>query len=98
MNIDPKLSLFKSFMSDNKLNNGGVKTTIDQSAVSAGENANVDLDLKGEADSQKDQSKSQKNKKNTLDFITNKQLTAKELPVLNADEVKAINMKLLNLI
>lgn len=98
MNIDPKLAQFKSFLSENKLNNGGVKTTIDQSAVSAGENANVDLDLKGEAESQKDKSKSKNNKKNKNDLLANKNLTDKKLPVQNANEVKAINMKLLNLI
>ncbi|MBC7712856.1 MAG: hypothetical protein H7177_05930 [Rhizobacter sp.] len=95
MNIDPKLSQFKSFLSENKLNNAGVKTTIDHSAVTAGENANVDLNLNSD-DGQSQDKKSKKKKKKDLDFLQKK--ANEDVNVKSEAEVKALNLKLLNLL
>ncbi len=96
MNVDTKFPAFRSFMSENKLNNGGVKTTIDQSAVAAGEQANVDLNLNSEED-KNGNGKSKKKKKNKLDFLDDKKEEKVEVKKSDA-EVKAMNMKLLNLL
>lgn len=96
MNVDTKFPAFRSFLSENRLNNGGVKTTIDQSAVSAGEQANVDLNLNSE-DGKNGNEKFQKNKKNNLDFLKDKKIPVVEVKKTD-DEVKTINMKLLYII
>ena len=93
MNVDTKLPAFRSFMSENKLNNGGVKTTIDQSAVAAGEQANVDLNLN--AEEEKAGNGKSKKKKKKVDFLTEKKEEVIEVKKSDSD-VKALNMKLLN--
>ncbi len=97
MYLDTKLPQFKSFLSENKLNNGGVKTTIDQSAVSAGENANVDLNLNSETGSEADK-KSKKKKKDELEILLKKQKSEEKISAKSETEIKSINMKLLNLL
>ena len=96
MNIDTKLPAFRSFMSENKLNNSGVKTTIDQSAVSAGEQANVDLNLNAE-DAKNGNDKSKKKKKDTTETSKNYK-SENNNPHKSDSEVKNLNMKLLNLL
>lgn len=96
MNIDTKLPAFRSFMSETKLNNGGVKTTIDQSAVAAGEQANVDFNLNSE-EGKKGNGKSKKKEKDKLDFLENKNPEVTEVKK-NGTEVKTLNLKLLNLL
>ena len=68
MNIDTKLQAFKSFLSENKLNHSGVKTTINHSAVSSGEQANVDLNMNSEEE-KSGNGKSKKKKNNDLSFL-----------------------------
>ena len=96
MNVDTKFPTFRSYMSDNKLNNGGVKTTINQSAVSAGEQTNVDLNLSSEEE-KSESKKSKSKKKNKTDLQANKK--ENDILIKKSDaEVKSINMKLLNLL
>lgn len=96
MNIDTKLPAFKSFMSENKLNNGGVKTTIDQSAVAAGEQTDVSLNLNSEEEKngRGNNKKKKKDNKNSLEENKSKNLAVKK----SDTDVKAMNMKLLNLL
>lgn len=96
MNIDNKLPQFKSFMSENKLGKGGVKTTIDQSAVTAGENANVDLDLSTDEESKEGLNRFKRKKKKAQEKVAAK---VEVVAVKKSDaEVKVTNMKLLNLL
>ncbi|MBC7427034.1 MAG: hypothetical protein H7336_00390 [Bacteriovorax sp.] len=96
MNVDTKLPQFKNFMNNNMLNGSGIKTAIDQSAVTAGENANVDLNLSGE-DGQGNDKKSKKKKKEKLDSLE-KNKNEGAAAVKSDHEVKALNVKLLNLL
>jgi hypothetical protein len=95
MNIDEKLPAFKNSLSKNKLNNNGLKTSIDQSAVTAGEDANVDLNLSSDGHSSADaESKNKKDKKSTSEESKSLETDLK----ISDQELKAINLKLLNLI
>jgi hypothetical protein len=99
MFIDNRLPLFKSFLSENKLASGGLKNSINQSAISAGENVNIDLNLKNDGSGVKSDKKSRKknDKKPNLDLIknnTNQELDPKQVAV----NIKSINIKFLNLL
>lgn len=95
MIIDSKLPGFKSYMSENRLNNGGIKTTIDQSAVAPSEQNNVDMHLNDDS-------------KNSLDSYNKKKEKQKESKeevieqveqITHSDEnIKDKNLKLLNLL
>jgi hypothetical protein len=96
MIIDSKLPGFKNFLSENRLNNDGVKTSIDHSAVAASEQNNVDLELK---DSTKNAQDSYKEKKK--DQKQAKEEEKEEKPTIQIEteaEIKSRNLKLLNLL
>jgi len=97
MIIDSKLPGFKSYLSENRLNNGGVKTTINQSAVAASEQNNVDLELKDDTNSSQDDYNKKKNEEeHSQNNDKQKEKPTKQLP--NETEVKKRNLKLLNLL
>ncbi len=100
MIIDTKLPAFKSFMSESKLNNGGLKTTIDQSAVTGGEQTDVNLNLNSEEDSQESTNKKKESKQSEKEnfLFTNKKEGEEVKKLRNPDETKALQLKLLNLI
>jgi hypothetical protein len=96
MIIDSKLPGFKNFLSENRLNNDGVKTSIDHSAVAASEQNNVDLELK---DSTKNAQDSYKEKKKDQEQA--KEEEKEEKPTIQIEteaEIKSRNLKLLNLL
>lgn len=96
MIIDSKLPGFKSYLSENRLNNDGVKTTIDQSAVAPSEQNNVDLELKDSTKHSHD-NYNEKKKENPETPEEEKKEDAQKVVVSEA-ETKARNLKLLNLL
>lgn len=94
--IDSKSSGFKSYLSENRLSNGGVKTSIDQSAVAPSEQNNVDLELKDSTKNTQDQY-SQKKEKHEQDAHEEQEEKSEKIVATDA-EVKSRNMKLLNLL
>lgn len=95
MDIDNRLPGFRSFMSENKLNNGGVKTSIDQSAVAAGEQTDVGLNL----NSEEEKNRNDKNKKKKKENQQSQKKNSESLVLKKSDsEIKATNLKLLNLL
>lgn len=97
MIIDSKLPGFKSYLSDLRLSNNGVKTTIDQSAVAPSEQNNVDLELKDNTKSSQD---SYKKKKDEKEFSKNNKDQEEKPKKQNTAEaeVKKRNLQLLNLL
>lgn len=95
MNIDNKLPMLKNFMSETRLNNAGIKTTLNESAVAASEQNNVDLDL--QLDGNGTDPKSKKKKKGKGEQKAQKS-TAPELPKISSEELKVTNLKKLNLL
>lgn len=94
MIIDSKLPGFKNYLSENRLSNGGVKTSIDQSAIAPNEQNNVDLELK---DSTKNPNDPYNKKKEEDKKEQRKEEEEKiEKTVVSEVEVKAKNLKLLN--
>jgi len=53
MNIDPKAPELKSFLSENKLNNKNVKSSIDQSLIGSTEQKSLDMNLDKDSEKQK---------------------------------------------
>lgn len=95
MIIDSKLPGFKSYMSENRLTNAGVKTTIDQSAVAPSEQNNVDLHLNDESHNSHDSY----NKKKEKHQESKEEVVAQVEKIVESDEqVKDKNLKLLNLL
>lgn len=96
MIIDSKLPGFKSYLSENRLNNGGIKTTIDQSAVAPSEQNNVNLQLDNETKNSQDSY----NKKKKEEQKESKEQTEEKVEqvVLSDNEIKDKNLKLLNLL
>lgn len=95
MIIDSKLPGFKSYLSENRLNNGGIKTTIDQAAVAPSEQNNVDLQL----DDSTKHSKDPYNKKKEEHKESKEQAEENVEKFVQSDtEIKDKNLKLLNLI
>lgn len=97
MIIDSKLPGFKSYLSEGRLSNAGIKTTIDQSAVAASEQNNVDLELKDNTKGSQDSYKKKKNEEEQSHHKDGqKEQPKKQNP--NEAEVKKRNLKLLNLL
>lgn len=96
MLIDSKLAGFKSFLNESRLNNGGIKTSIDQSAVAPNEQNTVLLDMQlDEHGNPKDYSKKKKKQnKNSSD----KKEEAPQQERKSDTDLKKHNLKLLNLI
>ena len=95
MIIDSKLPGFKSFIAENRLNNAGVKTTIDQSAVAAAEQNSVFLDLQDEAKQLYEKNKKKKEEKARKKAHDDLEKNKKKL---SNEESKIQNLKLLNLL
>jgi hypothetical protein len=95
MIIDSKLPGFKSYLSENRLNNGGIKTTIDQSAVAPSEQNNVDLHLDDDTKNSQD---SYKKKKEEHKESKEKNEEKVEKIIQSDAEIKGKNLKLLNLL
>ena len=95
MIIDSKLPGFKSYLSENRLNNGGIKTTIDQSAVAPSEQNNVNLKLDDESNNSQDSYKKKKEEQKESKEQTEEKV---EKVVLSENEIKGKNLKLLNLL
>lgn len=95
MNIDNKLLNLKSYLSENRLGNTGVKTTLSDSAVAGTEKNNVDLNL--DSDSKNPNDKSKKKQKNKESTAPQKEI--KEVAQVKSDvEIKQANLKKLNLL
>ena len=95
MIIDSKLPGFKSYLSENRLNNGGIKTTIDQSAVAPSEQNNVDLHLDDDTKNSQDSYKKKKEEHKE----SKKKNEEKVEKIIQSDaEIKGKNLKLLNLL
>lgn len=94
MIIDSKLPGFKNYLCENRLNNGGVKTSIDQSAIAASEQNNVDLELKDSTHNSQD-SYSSKKEENKKEKSKDEEEKIEKVVVTEA-EVKTKNLKLLN--
>jgi hypothetical protein len=97
MDIDKKFPQFRSFMSDTKLGNGGVKTSLDQSAVSAGEQSNVDLNLSAENEKEKSSKNKDKKREENDKMRLNKNSDERQ-ETKNKSISKDAFMRLLNLI
>jgi hypothetical protein len=95
MIIDSKLPGFKSYLSENRLNNGGIKTTIDQSTVAPSEQNNVDLHLDDDTKNSQD---SYKKKKEEHKESKEKNEEKVEKIIQSDAEIKGKNLKLLNLL
>ena len=95
MIIDSKLPGFKSYLSENRLNYGGIKTTIDQSAVAPSEQNNVDLHLDDDTKNSQD---SYKKKKEEHKESKEKNEEKVEKIIQSDAEIKGKNLKLLNLL
>lgn len=96
MIIDSKLPGFKSYLSEGRLNNDALKTSINHSAVAPSEQNNVDLELK---DSTKNSQDSYKEKKKDQSETPEEHKEEKpKRPVETEAEGKSRNMKLLNLL
>lgn len=96
MIIDSKLPGFKSYLSENRLNNDGVKTSIDHSAVAASEQNNVDLELKDSTKNAQDSYKEKKKEQEHANEEKKEERPKKEIE--NEAEAKSRNLKLLNLL
>lgn len=96
MIIDSKLPGFKSYLSENRLNNDGVKTSIDHSAVAASEQNNVDLELKDSTKNAQDSYKEKKKEQEHANEEKKEEKPKKEIE--NEAEAKSRNLKLLNLL
>lgn len=95
MNIDNKLLNLKSFLSENRMNQSGVKTTLSESAVSGMDKNNVEMTLDDDAKNGNERSKKkQKNKTSTKEATKN---AAPITPQTN-EELKLTNLKKLNLL
>lgn len=95
MIIDSKLPGFKSYLSEGRLGNGGIKTTIDQAAVSPSEQNNVDLQMDDNTNNSQDSySKKKEEHKESKERPKEK----KEPLVQNDSDIKDKNLKLLNLL
>jgi len=95
MIIDSKLLGLKSYLSENRLNNGGIKTTIDQSAVAPSEQNNVDLHLDEETKNSQDPYKKKKEEHKE----SKEQAEEKVEKIVQSDaDIKGKNLKLLNLL
>lgn len=95
MIIDSKLPGLKNYLSENRLNNGGVKTSINHSAIAASEQNNVDLELKDSTHNSQD-SYSSKKEENAKKDNSRKEEEKIEKVVVTEAEVKTKNLKLLN--
>ena len=95
MIIDFKIFALKTYLTEARLSNKGLKTTIDQTAVSTTEESNVELDLNSEthnsADSYSKKDENHKESQNNNEEEVNK-ITLTDL------EIKEKNLKLLNLL
>lgn len=95
MIIDSKLPGFKNYLSENRLTNGGIKTTIDQAAVAPSEQNNVDLDLESSTKNAHDKNQKKKKKQETLEA---KKEQKAEITIETEADQKKKNLKLLNLL
>lgn len=96
MYIDSKLSGFRSYLSENRLSNAGVKTTIDQSAVAPSEQNNVEMDMQlDEHGNPRDPSKKKKKKNNGASSSSSQEIV---LVKKSDSDLKKHNLKLLNLL
>ena len=96
MIIDSKLPGFKSYLSENRLTNGGIKTTIDQAAVAPSEQNNVDLDLESSTKNSHDKNNHKKKKKDQTLEVRQEQKAEKTNET--ETDLKQKNLKLLNLL
>jgi len=96
MIIDSKLPGFKNYLSENRLTNGGIKTTIDQAAVAPSEQNNVDLDLESSTKNSHDKNNQKKKKKDETLEAKKEQKT--EVTIETEADQKKKNLKLLNLL
>lgn len=95
MIIDNKLTILKSYLSEGRLTNGGVKTFINQTAVSTSEQNNFDLEL----DDATPNSQDSYNKKKEEHKESKQETEEKEIKkTLSESENKIKILKLLNLI
>lgn len=96
MYIDSKLSGFKNFLSENRLDNGGVKTSIDQSSIATSDQNNVQLDMQlDENGNPKDSSKKKKKQKKNSETADS---VLKVISPKSDNDLKKHNLKLLNLL
>ena len=96
MIIDSKLPGFKNYLSENRLTNGGIKTTIDQAAVAPSEQNNVDLDLESSTKNSHDKNNHKKKKKDQTLEVRQEQKAEKTNET--ETDLKQKNLKLLNLL
>jgi hypothetical protein len=96
MNIDNKMPLLKNFMTETKLNQSGLKSTINDSAVASSEQNNVSLELKNSAKNLADgKFKKRKKESQKEDQYKDKSKTKEEIEKTNND-LKAVNLKKVN--
>lgn len=96
MIIDSKLPGFKSYLSENRLQNDSLKTSIDQAAVAPSEQNNIDLELTDSTNNPQDSYK--KKKKEKKHSQEDKKEDKPERRIQTEAEEKSRNLKLLNLI
>lgn len=95
MIIDPKLPGHKTYLNEYQLNNGGIKTTIDQAAIAPSEQNNVDLHLEDSTKNSHDSYKKKKEKKKESKKESKENI--KKI-ILTDSEIKEKNLKLLNML
>lgn len=95
MHIDSKLAGFRSFLSENRLSNGGVKTSIDQSAVAPSEQNTVKLDMQLDEHGNPQDYKRKKKKQQKNSEKKEEQPQAEKK---SESDLKKHNLKLLNLL
>lgn len=98
MIIDSKLPGLKSYLSKNRLNNDGVKTSINQSAITPSEQKNLDLELKDSTKNSQESYKKNKKEQSKNPEEQKKEKHKKHVETETEVETKKRNMKLLNLL
>jgi hypothetical protein len=96
MIIDSKLPGFKSYFSENRLQNDSVKTSINHTAVAPSEQNNVDLELTDSTKNPQDSYKEKKKKQEHSQKDKKEDQPARKFQT--EAEAKSRNLKLLNLI
>jgi hypothetical protein len=96
MNIDNKMPLLKNFMTETKLSQSGLKSTINDSAVSSTEQNTVSLELKEKNLNMAKEKFKKKKKENEDDKDKKRQKPSPEEVKKTNDELKTLNVSKIN--
>ena len=96
MNIDNKMPLLKNFMTETKLSQSGLKSTINDSAVSSTEQNNVSLEMRDKNLNLAKEKFKKKKKENDNDKEKNRKKPTPEEVKKTNEELKTLNVSKIN--